>query len=580
MKFFRDNFLLLIILALGFILRIWGIGFGLPSLFRYDEITYMEIAMRMGQYGLNPASFQHGSLLYYILFASCSFIYIFQIIIGIISSPKDFLMRNYIIDPTNLFLIARIIQALFGTLVIMATYLIGKKMFNKRIGLFGAYLVTISFINIQASHYIKEEMLTSLLLTSAFLSTVPIINKGNAGRKLKYYIISGLLVGFATSAKYLAGLGFTFIFTAHFLSNQECTGRNKIKGILSCLFTKNIAVSTLMVITGFILGEPYALLDFKNFLSGFISVLKSANLDYIYRIENQSYFSFFWGTLLKNALGLPLLLTFFISFYLLFKKELRRQAILLLSFPLFYLVFFCFTSVTVDRYFCVIVPFLSISAATVVEYAIKKTNYQKVKYFFAIFIFSLPLADVIKLERLLIAKDTRTISTEWIESTISTKSTIAIEGVAGPEKQINWAPFLKSDLPSLQEECNALKRVGSRATLLSLKIEEAKRNSSQKRFRIFKTYVLNQDFIEKHNPDFIVLNSYLDKSILSISRNELKGYVNKNYALIKEFVAWPPMKWDYHYQADFDNLRKIRIFDFKQKIIAGPEIYIYKKNDK
>ena len=576
--FNKNNCLLLSILALGFALRIWGISFGLPDLFRYDEITHVEIALKLGSSGLNPGSFTHGSLLYYVLFCEYLPIYLFQHLFGLVASPTDFLVKNYITDPSMLFLAGRVAQAIFGTGIIIIIYMIGKRLFNKRIGLISAYLLSISFMHVQASHYIKAEMLSSFLLMVGFLFAIHIIYKDN----LKYYLLAGLFIGLSTAAKYYACLGYIFLITVHLLSNWELSYQHKyrVAGLAQVFLKRKFVLASFMVLAGFLIGQPYVLLDFKTFMANFIFVVTLGNHDFIQRTVGLPQIWFFFYTLLNNAIGLPVLLGFLISFSLMFKKEYRKKLLILLCFPLFYLIGIFFSSVSVDRYLCPIVPFLVVSAAVFVDWLARKPPVHKnVVLIIAIIILSLPMIDVLRYERLITKKDTRAISRKWIEETIPEGATVAIEGTGGStERLITWGPNIKGDLFSLQEEYDAVIAGGGSGRLMVLKIEHAQKDRTHPRYRLFKTYIADKKFIERYNPDYIILNSYSNNwDWYRFNRTSIYDIIESKYTLVKEFKASPEMRWDYHYQMDFKNLRRIKIFDFKQKIISGPNIYVYKR---
>jgi hypothetical protein len=66
----------LLICALAFVLRIWGISFGLPGVDHGDESEVVNHAVRFGSGDLNPHRFQYGSLVQYILFALYGLYYV------------------------------------------------------------------------------------------------------------------------------------------------------------------------------------------------------------------------------------------------------------------------------------------------------------------------------------------------------------------------------------------------------------------------------------------------------------------------------------------------------------------------
>ena len=64
---FSEKGCLLLIVAAAFLVRVWGIGFGLPYLLHPDEPVAIGIISKMVFYGeLNPHFFDWGSLYFYL----------------------------------------------------------------------------------------------------------------------------------------------------------------------------------------------------------------------------------------------------------------------------------------------------------------------------------------------------------------------------------------------------------------------------------------------------------------------------------------------------------------------------------
>ena len=108
-----------LIVISGFLIRIIGIKFGLPYLFsRPDEHYLVEHALRFGKGDFNPHLFFYG--LYFIL----------GWISGKFTSIEDFI-KEFAINPSNFYLIDRIISSLLGTFSILVLYKIVEILWDR-----------------------------------------------------------------------------------------------------------------------------------------------------------------------------------------------------------------------------------------------------------------------------------------------------------------------------------------------------------------------------------------------------------------------------------------------------------------
>lgn len=153
--------------------------------------------------------------------------------------------------------------------------------------------------------------------------------------------MAGFFTGIATATKYNGlGIGITIV-AAHFLSFTPLSWKLLIQK--QVLFSKRLFLGLSMVIVGFVVGNPFSLLDYQTFKSDFI---------YTYTVtpvyEGQtghSYGKFFVS--IVELIGLPSFLIFLIAFsfslwVILFNKEQRHlpRATILLCFSAFLLFYY------------------------------------------------------------------------------------------------------------------------------------------------------------------------------------------------------------------------------------------------
>jgi hypothetical protein len=133
------------ILMLALLLRLWGIKYGLPFGYQIDEERiYVRGAARMLDAGsLNPHYMQNPPLLTYLLEA------IFAVRYG---GGEAHRLIGEVPQRTDLFLTARIVTALIGTLAVWLTFAAARRFFDRRVGLVAALLIAVAFLPVFYSH--------------------------------------------------------------------------------------------------------------------------------------------------------------------------------------------------------------------------------------------------------------------------------------------------------------------------------------------------------------------------------------------------------------------------------------------
>jgi hypothetical protein len=96
------------------------------------------------------------------------------------------------------YLLVRLVAALFGTLGVWLTFVLGRRMFDARIGLLAATLLSAVPSHVSHSALFKPDILVVLLVTLAFLWSRDAVHAPRAGR----YLLVGFGVGLAVAAKY------------------------------------------------------------------------------------------------------------------------------------------------------------------------------------------------------------------------------------------------------------------------------------------------------------------------------------------------------------------------------------------
>ena len=232
--------------ALG--LRLWGIKQGLPYVYNIDEAGhFVPKAVAMSAHGLNPEYFVNPPALTYVL----------HLVFVLWFGGGHSLTHEYVLHPDQVFLVARVTVAALGTGAVWLLYLLGARLFDRRVGLLAAALEAVAFLPVYYGHLALNDAATLLPLTLSLFGSAGVLRHG----RVRDYAIAGVGLGFACASKYTAGIVVVPLVTsaaAHYLEGSAGSGRRALVGL---------GTAGLCALGAFLLANPYALLDFQRFHS-------------------------------------------------------------------------------------------------------------------------------------------------------------------------------------------------------------------------------------------------------------------------------------------------------------------------
>ena len=463
----------ILLLALG--LRAWGIGWGMPYAFHPDEDNYLPGAMGMLLKGdLNPHYFANPPLLTYAVLAELfAYLKVGQLL-GLLQTPMDVGLQ-LLVAPTPLYAMARMTSALAGTATVLVTYWIARRLFGGRVGLLSALLLAVAFLPVRDSHYAVNDVPATFLLMASFALAVSVYRLGDVGKglvpfrtvapdrpaagdePLPYvtgrpwvpYLLSGLLLGLATATKYNVGLGAAAIAAAHLLRYRSWAGLLDARSHLPLLAAAGAALG------GFLLGNPYALLDYPAFIKGFTGQYGWAGDPYS---TTDLSMALVIGRALWVGAG-PVVLVAAVLGLAVALARISRPALLLAAFPAAYLAFFLLKSeLFYARFALPLIPFVAILAAYgAVALARRLPSGAIWRMGAAVAVAALLVPSLVlsvKHDSLLGIEDTRLQLGRWIEENVPPGSRIAAEGYSyldsrghktGPKK-LDYALSMPSSL--------------------------------------------------------------------------------------------------------------------------------------
>ena len=233
---------------------------GLPDWNRFfwdsDEGAVINTALAMGTGDLNPHTFFQPSLVFYLLLGAYGALFLGLRLFTIVRTPDQFAIL-YFRDPTLFYVTGRLLIVLAGIASVALLYTVAKRNTGRPQAVLAALLLTLAPVTVAFSQIVKVDTPAMLLALAACLFIYETARHGT----WRNYLLSGLLLGLAASAKYQAGFLATGLIAAWLCHARG--GPTRIVQQGSRLIGAGCAI-----LLGFLAGTPYALLDFPTFTQG------------------------------------------------------------------------------------------------------------------------------------------------------------------------------------------------------------------------------------------------------------------------------------------------------------------------
>ena len=417
-------FLLLLIIIFAFVLRIWGVNYGLPDIYHTDEERLVNHALAFGLGDLNPHYFNYPSFSMYLLFFQYGAYFAFGRLLGIFSSVVDF-QKLFFSDPTSFYLIGRITMTVLGTATVLLLYALGKKCYGPEAGLGAAFFLGINFLHAESSHYITTDILLSFFIVASYLFILSIFKKGMPGA----YVWAGILAGLGAASKYNAATLAVPILLAHWWSPV------KTEDWVRRLFHRYLWLAAVCMLVAFFLASPFCFLDFSKFWSDFRGIAQHMKVG-VYSTGGgyhwMSYLRlFFVDTIYSDGRRWTTLGIIYGAGIIWALTQKGRKEWLLLSYPVLYFLMIGSWGVCNARYLIPVFPFLAVLGGGMVSFFWAKLKLRPggkiIVPGFVVLLSILPVWNIGLNDIMLSRIDTRTESRQWIEQHIPEGAKIALE---------------------------------------------------------------------------------------------------------------------------------------------------------
>ncbi|MFH2070841.1 MAG: glycosyltransferase family 39 protein [Elusimicrobiota bacterium] len=395
-----------IIIAGAIAVRLWGINWGLPLRYAHiDESVVIFYAFRFFTGDLNPhVFFDYPTLFLYLIFGAMSVYFFAGNLMGFFPSLEQFAGKYFHGDISDIYVLARLVSVAFAVATVYLVYRLGKLVYSEKTGVLAAVFMAFNCLHVLHSHYATVDVAALFMV----LLSVFFMVKYFTGDNTKDFLIACFALGLAVATKYYPVIFSVILFVVIPLLK---------KTRLSKRMLSIYAAGMVLVIAGFFAGCPYALLDYKSFLSRFTTIFVNVVLPERLSIPGQLYLI---GRHVFTGVGPVLSVAFLVSMLFYFKTSVD---VLLFSFFLLYVVFISGWRSIGAHYLFPLYPFMFIITARGMEYVSRKTHRHVYTAVAAIFLMT-ALPCIIHTGYVLTREDTRRVAYGWVKENVPAGSRI------------------------------------------------------------------------------------------------------------------------------------------------------------
>jgi hypothetical protein len=243
---------LAVVLAVALLLRLHGLGFGLPALNDPDELMFEMGSVRMlSGPTLNPGWFGHpATTTIYLLAVLNALVFAGGWALGSWPNPKAFADAIYF-DPGLVILPGRIAMVAFALWSIWLTWRLARDLCGERVGLAAAAVLAVNPVHIAYSQIIRSDMMAVCFMLLVSRSALRIV-RGGGRRDL---VLGPLWLGLATVTKWPFALSGIAMAGAYVLRVRR--GEERWAGAL-----RSLAVFGVLALAFGLAVSPFILLDY------------------------------------------------------------------------------------------------------------------------------------------------------------------------------------------------------------------------------------------------------------------------------------------------------------------------------
>ena len=232
------------VVALALFLRLWGIGWSLPdarhptATYHPDERINLNAArsVDISHLKLDTGFYNYGTFYFYLVSLSHtvgqSYKWIPVAPATAANTETEYLQLHQQ-ETAGLFLAGRVLTALMGAATVIPLYLLGRRLFGRKVGLFGALLYGMAPLAVVHAHYLTVDVPATFFVTLGLWQASGLLteiapksgaDKTSTRKIWRELALCGVWTGLAAATKYTAGVVALAPITALFLANSSRIG--------------------------------------------------------------------------------------------------------------------------------------------------------------------------------------------------------------------------------------------------------------------------------------------------------------------------------------------------------------------
>jgi hypothetical protein len=333
------------LVAVAIVLRVWGVGYGLPYVYNADENAhFVPRAIGMFGHSLNPGYFINPPAYTYLLHAA------FWLRWG----GREAVGEAFAADPGTAFTIARVLAGLLGAAAAGLLAWAGARLFDRRVGLLAGALLAVAFLPVHYGHLALNDVPALAPLCLALVGVAGVYRDG----RLRDYALAGAAAGVACATKYTAGIVLLPLLAAAATAAAPA----------AAVRARGLVLAGGLAVVGFVVANPYAVADLDSFVAGLREQSSAAGDGGGKLGLGDSGLLYYVGTLTWGLGWIPALAAAGGAIGLAVRRP--RMALILVPAPIVFLLFMGIQDRFFARWLLPIYPLLCLLAAwTVVEVA-------------------------------------------------------------------------------------------------------------------------------------------------------------------------------------------------------------------
>lgn len=420
------------LLVFAFLLRVWGLTYGLPFVeeFTSDAEMFVPLAVHVTLRDPSPHWFGlPGSTIIHPL----AFVFHFGNWAARCLGATDlYVEQSFAQNPALFYAAGRLLAASAGTLAVLVVYLIGREISCSRMGLVAAGLLALSPLDVYISHLARPDTLVVLFTSLSLLFCVKILKQP----RWEYYAAAGASAGLAMSSKYYGVLVIACLPLAHVLGSMV-QGRES-RWLLGKEAISKLVVGLACAPLAFAVTSPFFVLEFEKAWADLLAQGKATHLsaDGLSPLGNLWWYA---TTGAPVAMGWAAMAMMLVGLW----RTVRRRTLSIVVLGAFVVLYVSGISILAlhwDRWLLPAIPGLAVVSALGVEQLLEwlgrvvRPGFARVLG--ASFLLALvawqPASEAIvgNIDRSL--PDTRMLAREWIQANLPVGSAVATDAYSAP----------------------------------------------------------------------------------------------------------------------------------------------------